>query len=66
MMTARDIAILDMLHRGYRPPGPDYPDHDRLMAEWMQRYRVRLTCAERVLEAVALTETEEPSCPPLP
>ncbi len=62
MMGARTIAILDLLHHGYRPPTPDNLDHDRLMFDWMQRYQVRLACAERMLAAVDAFELED-SCP---
>lgn len=61
-MTARDIAILDLLHHGYRPRAPDHPDHERLMIEWATRYRVRLASAERMLAAGATIEAEERSC----
>ncbi len=52
-MNARTLAILDLVHQGYHPPAPDHPDHDALLATWNDRYRVRLACAERMLEAAA-------------
>lgn len=59
-MTARDLAILDLLHHGYHVPAESHPDHDQLLAEWVQRYRARLAAAARLLDAVATLEAEEP------
>lgn len=64
-MTARDLAILDLLHHDYHPPPVSHPDHDPQLAEWVQRYRVRLAAARRLLDAVAALDAEEP-CPPSP
>ncbi len=66
MIDARTIALLDLLHHGYYPPAPGHPDHDRLMHAWAHRFRVRLACAEGLLDAVAAIEAEEPACPPSP
>lgn len=65
MIDPRTIAILDLLHHGYHPPRADHPDHAVLMALWTDRYRARLACAARMLEAIATIEAEEP-CPPSP
>jgi hypothetical protein len=56
MITAADLAILDLLHLGYHPPAPSHPRHDHLMKEWTQRYRARLVAAECLLAAVAALE----------
>lgn len=64
-MTARDIAILDLLHHGYHPPAPNCPEYERLIQLWTARYRVRLACAARMFAAVDAIQVEE-SCPPSP
>ncbi len=45
MIDASIISVLDPLRHRYHPPAPNHADHERLMAEWITRYRVRLTCA---------------------
>lgn len=55
-MTARDFAILDLLHHSYHPPALSHPDHDRQWHLWQGRYRARLAAAQCLLNAVATLE----------
>ncbi len=66
MIDARSFALLDLPSRGCLVPARDDPPYERLMGEWATRYRVRLAAAQRLIDAVATIETEEPACPPSP
>ena len=66
MIDARSLALLDLPSRGYLVPPRDDPAYECLMGEWATRYRVRLAAAQRLINAVATIETEEPACPPSP
>ena len=66
MIDARSFLLLDVPIRGCLMPASDDQAYERLMGEWATRYRVRLAAVQRLIDAVATIETEEPACPPSP
>ena len=64
MIDARTLALLDLLHCGHLVPARSHPEYDRLIAEWIPRYLVRLEAATQLLEIVATVQTGEAECSP--
>jgi hypothetical protein len=58
MIDAQSLALLDVLHAGHLAPNPSQPRYDELLAVWLQRYRVRVEAAQRLLDAVDAIEVD--------
>ncbi len=59
MLTARDLALIDLFGGGYAPPLPGTEAYQARLQLWETRYRKRVEVAQRMIDAASRVRTSD-------